>query len=117
MPSYFVSVLVIFFAVSIPTGAYRNVTEALRDLIPTLTFTQTLFPSVLIGTKINGVLWTAAIEMQFYLFFPFLAKGFAKKPVWTYLAMLAVAAIYLRGYAIPHVDSIRLTVNQSYNFV
>lgn len=112
VPSYVVSVLVIFFAVSIPTGAYRNVTEALRDLIPTLTFTQTLFPSVLIGTKINGVLWTAAIEMQFYLFFPFLAKGFAKKPVWTYLAMLAVAALYLRGFAIPNADSIRLTVNQ-----
>lgn len=112
VPSYFVSVLVIFFAVSIPSGAYRTVIEALKDLLPTLTFTQTLFPDVLIGTKINGVLWTAAIEMQFYLFFPFLAKWFAKKPVWTYLGMLAVSVLYLRGFAIPHADSIRLTVNQ-----
>jgi peptidoglycan/LPS O-acetylase OafA/YrhL len=31
--------------------------------------TQTLFPNILLGTKLNGVLWTAAIEMQFYLFF------------------------------------------------
>lgn len=112
VPSYFVAVLVIFFAVSIPSGAYRTVIEALKDLLPTLTFTQTLFSDVLIGTKINGVLWTAAIEMQFYLFFPFLAKAFARKPVWTYLGMLAVSALYLRGFAIPNADSIRLTVNQ-----
>ncbi len=112
VPSYFVAVLLIFFCVSVPSGAYRSVWEALSDLLPTLTFTQTLFPNVLIGTKINGVLWTAAIEMQLYLFFPFLAKAFAKKPVWVYLCMLALSALYLRGFAIPDADSIRLTVNQ-----
>jgi peptidoglycan/LPS O-acetylase OafA/YrhL len=112
VPSYFVAVLLIFFAVSIPSGAYRTVSDALGDLLPTLTFTQTFFSDVLIGTKINGVLWTAAIEMQFYLFLPFLAKAFVKKPVWTYLGMLAVSVLYLRGYALPHADSIRLTVNQ-----
>ena len=112
VPSYFVSVLVIFIVVSVPSGAYRTVGDALSDLLPTLTFTQTFFSDVLIGTKINGVLWTAAIEMQFYLFFPFLARAFVKKPVWTYLAMLAVSVLYLRGYALPHADSIRLSVNQ-----
>lgn len=112
VPSYFTAVLIIFFCVSIPAGAYRDCWQALGDLLPTLTFTQTFFPDVLIGTKINGVLWTAAIEMQFYLFFPFLAKGFAKKPVWTYFGMLAVAVLYLRGFALPHADNIRLTVNQ-----
>jgi len=112
VPSYVVAVLVIFFAVSIPTHVYASASEAVKDLLTTLTFTQTLFPDVLIGTKINGVLWTAAIEMQFYLFFPFLAKAFARKPVWTYLGMLAVSVLYLRGFAIPHADSIRLTVNQ-----
>lgn len=112
VPSYFVAVLLIFFAVSIPSRVYTSAGEALKDLLSTLTFTQTLFSDVLIGTKINGVLWTAAIEMQFYVFFPFLAKAFAKKPVWTYLAMLAISVLYLRGFAIPHADSIRLTVNQ-----
>ncbi len=112
VPSYLVSVLVIFLVVSVPSGAYRTVGDALGDLLPTLTFTQTFFSDVLIGTKINGVLWTAAIEMQFYLFFPFLAKAFVRKPVWTYLGMLAVSVLYLRGYALPHADSIRLSVNQ-----
>lgn len=112
VPSYYFAVLVIFFFVSIPSGAYRTVWDALRDAVPTLTFTQTLFPGVLVGTKINGVLWTAAIEMQLYLFFPLLARAFAKKPVWTYLGMLAVAAIYLRAFALQNPDSIRVTVNQ-----
>lgn len=112
VPSYFAAVLLIFFCVSIPSGAYRSVWDALGDLLPTLTFTQSFVPDVLIGTKINGVLWTAAIEMQFYLFFPFLATAFAKKPVWTYLAMLAVSVLYLRVFALGHPGSIRLTVNQ-----
>ena len=112
VPSYVVSVLIIFFLVSVPSGAYRTVTEALKDLIPTLTFTQTLFPDVLIGTKINGVLWTAAIEMQFYVFFPWLARAFAKKPGWTYLGMLALSLAYIWGFALRDPDSIRLTVNQ-----
>ncbi|MEN6635508.1 MAG: acyltransferase [Clostridiaceae bacterium] len=112
VPSYVVSVLLIFFLVSVPSGAYRTAAEALKDLIPTLTFTQTFFPDALIGTKINGVLWTAAIEMQFYLFFPWLARAFAKKPGWTYLGMLAVSLLYLWGFALRDADSIRLTVNQ-----
>lgn len=112
VPSYYASVLLILICVAIPSGAYHSVRECLRDLIPTLTFTQPLFPNLLIGTKLNGVLWTAAIEMQFYLFFPLLAWAFTKKPAWTYLGMLAVSIAYLRGFALVHPDSIRTTVNQ-----
>jgi peptidoglycan/LPS O-acetylase OafA/YrhL len=112
VPSYYFSALVILFAVSIPSGAYRSLQDCLGDLLPTLTFTQTFFPNILIGTKLNGVLWTAAIEMQFYLFFPLLARWFAKKPVWTYLGMVALSVLYLHGYALANVGSIRTTVNQ-----
>ena len=112
VPSYYFAVLVILIFVTIPSGAYHSVREGVRDVFSTLTFTQTLFPDILIGSKINGVLWTAAIEMQFYLFFPLLAWSFAKKPAWTYLGMLAVSLLYLWGYALKNPDSIRLTVNQ-----
>lgn len=112
VPSYYASVLLILFFVAIPSGAYRSVWDCLGDLVPTLTFTQTLFPEILIGTRLNGVLWTAAIEMQFYLFFPLLAWAFAKKPAITYLCMLAVSVAYLRGFALQNLDSIRVTVNQ-----
>ena len=112
VPSYYFAVLVIFFAVSVPSRDYSDIWHALADLLPTLTFTQTLYPSVLLGTKINGVLWTAAIEMQFYLLFPLLARAFSKKPIWTYLGMFAISVLYLRGYVLEHTGSIRLTVNQ-----
>ena len=112
VPSYYFSVLVILFAVTIPSGAYRSWQGCLGDLLPTLTFTQTFFPNVLLATKLNGVLWTAAIEMQFYLFFPLLARWFTKKPVWTYLGMVAISLLYLRGYALNDPGSIRTTLNQ-----
>lgn len=112
VPSYYFSVLVILFAVTVPSGGYASVRECLSDLIPTLTFTQTFFPRVLLGTQINGVLWTAAVEMQFYLFFPLLARAFVKKPGWTYLGMVFVSLLYLRGYALRNPDSIRTTLNQ-----
>lgn len=112
VPSYYISVLLILLCVAIPSGAYHSVRECLHDMIPTLTFTQPLFPDLLIGTKLNGVLWTAAIEMQFYLFFPLLAWAFSKRPALTYLGMLAVAIAYLRGFALGNPDTIRTTVNQ-----
>ena len=112
VPSYYVSVLLILLCVAIPSGAYHSVRDCLHDLIPTLTFTQPLFADLLIGTKLNGVLWTAAIEMQFYLFFPLLAWAFTKKPVWTYLGMLAVSIAYLWGFALQSPETIRTTVNQ-----
>ncbi len=112
VPSYYFAVLVILFAVAIPSGAYRSAAACLRDVIPTLTFTQTLFPNILIGTKLNGVLWTAAIEMQFYLFFPWLARAFVKKPVWTYFGMLGVSLLYLWGFVLKNPGSVRVTVNQ-----
>lgn len=112
VPSYYASVLLIVFLVAIPSGAYSSVRACLRDLIPTLTFTQTFFPDILIGTRINGVLWTAAIEMQFYLFFPLLAWAFAKKPGLTYLGMLGVSLLYLWAFALKNPDSIRVTLNQ-----
>ena len=58
------------------------------------------------------VLWTAAVEMQFYLLFPLLARAFAKRPVWTYLGMVAVSELYLRCFALPDPDGLRMTLNQ-----
>ena len=112
VPSYYFSVLVILFAVTVPSGEYASLRECLADLIPTLTFTQTFFPAILLGTKLNGVLWTAAIEMQFYVLFPLLARAFVKKPGWTYIGMVMISLLYLRGFALRNPDSIRSTLNQ-----
>ena len=112
VPSYYFAVLVIFLFIALPTGAYASIKEALTDLLSTLTFTQVFFPGVLLATRIDGVLWTAAIEMQFYLLFPLLAWCFRKHPLVTYLGMVAVSMVYLFGFAVKDPDRLRLTLNQ-----
>ena len=111
VPSYYLSVLILFLY-SVCTHAYSGLTEAARDLAATLTFTQTLIPSVYMGTRINGVLWTAAVEMQFYLIFPLLAYAFRKKPVPTYLGMVLLGSGYLRLFVLANEPLMRLTLNQ-----
>lgn len=117
VPPYYLCVFLIFFGFALPTHAYWSAGAAWKDLLCTLTFTQTFSMDTYIGTHINVVLWTAAIEMQFYLFFPLLAKAFRKWPLWTYLAMVAASEIYLRCYALPNPDGLRMTLNQLIAFL
>lgn len=112
IPPYYLSVLVIFFFVALPSGAYASAKEMWTDLLSTLTFTQTFVPWVMIGTKLDGVLWTAAIEMQFYLLFPLLALCFRKRPLITYLAMVSISMLYLQVFALSDTEGLRITLNQ-----
>jgi peptidoglycan/LPS O-acetylase OafA/YrhL len=93
LPSYLLC-FIIFFAFACFEHKYSSLTHALQDLGAHLTFTHTFFYFSYIGTPTNGVLWTLAIEMQFYLLFPLLAFCYRKKPVLTYLGMAAVAFGY-----------------------
>ncbi len=74
VPSYLFAVLVLFFLVALPNKLYANAADAIRDLVTHLTFTQTLFVKTYIGTKLDVVLWTVAIEVWFYILFPFIAE-------------------------------------------
>ncbi len=112
VPPYYLSVLLIFSLVALPSGAYASGREMRVDLLSTLTFTQTFVPGVLLSTKLNGVLWTAAIEMQFYLLFPLLASCFRKQPAITYVGMVAVSMAYLHLFALGDPDKLRVTLNQ-----
>lgn len=112
LPPYLLCVFVIFFGYALPSGAYPSAAAMGRDLLATLTFTQTFAVDTYIGTHINVVLWTVAIEMQFYLLFPLLAKAFRRRPLAAYLAMVAVSELYLRCYALPNPDGLRMTLNQ-----
>ena len=116
MPSYYFAVLVIFFLTSIPSGSYGSAREALRDLIPTLTFTQVFFRYPYLFTKINGALWTVAVEMQFYLLFPLLARWMKKQPVLTWAGMTAVSLAYLQLFALKKPDILQMTLNQLPSF-
>ncbi len=116
VPPYYLAVLILFLY-ALYKNSYSGIAEAMRDLLATLTFTQTLIPSVYIGTHINGVLWTAAVEMQFYLIFPLLAFAFRKKPILTYLVMAVLGSAYLRLFVLAQEPLMRLTLNQLPGFL
>lgn len=117
VPCYYLSALLIFFCYSLPAGVYWSAGSAWKDLFATLTFTQTFQMQTYLGTNINVVLWTAAVEMQFYLIFPLLAKAFTRRPLLTYLAMVGVSELYLRGFALQNEETLRMTLNQMVAFL
>ena len=110
-PSYLFSVAVMLFLFALPSGAYRNVAARNLDVLTHLTFTFTFFRETYLFTPLNGVLWTVAIEMQFYLIFPWLAKAAQKKPVLTLCAMIA-AGIAFRLIVSHSVTDLAIWVNQ-----
>ena len=103
LPSYLLCVLPMF-VLGCFRGQYADWKSAAGDLAAHLTFTFNLFPATYFSTPINGALWTLAVEMQFYLIFPLLARCFKKAPGITY-ALMAGAAFAFRWYAGRQADS------------
>lgn len=102
LPSYLFAVLLLFFAFALPRGDYSSTAEALRDLFTHLTFTQTLFRKTYLSTNLDVVLWTVAIEVWFYILFPFFAEmirrrrpaGEKKSLAPSVIAIAAIAAVF-----------------------
>lgn len=92
-PSYYISILIVLFCFALPLGEYVAASDFWKDFIPHVFFVHNLFPQSHIYTKLNGALWTVAVEVQFYLLFPLLAKWFGKKPLLTYGGMVAVGLL------------------------
>jgi len=85
LPTYFLCVIV---AAVYQIGKLDPAT--LREqFIGNMTLTQMMTPS-LSYNRLNGALWSIAIEAQFYLLFPFLLKIFKKKPYWVMAAAFVI---------------------------
>lgn len=112
VPSYYFAVLVIFFCYALPAKSFVSAGDAIFELFTNLTFTQMFFKRPYLFSRVNGVLWTVCVEMQFYLIFPLLAKAFKKQPVLTYLGMAGLSELFIRGYALADTGRVRMMVNQ-----
>ena len=102
-PSYLLCVVPMFI-ISCVRGDYLKTSDAVLDILSHLTFTNNLFYFSYFRSPLNGALWTLAVEMQFYLLFPLLARAFRKLPIVTYFAM-AGAAFAFRYYATMQADT------------
>ena len=81
------------FGFALPQKLYASPAKLWGDLLPHLSFTHNLFYSASTDTKLNGALWTLAVEVQFYLLFPLLARAFTKKPALSYVCMAAFSLL------------------------
>lgn len=97
LPSYYLAVAVMLFAFALPQGLYGSSGHFWTDILSHLTFTHNFFYESYIGTRLNGVLWTLAVEVQFYILFPLVAGIFKKRPVCSW-AILTQASWLIRMY-------------------
>ena len=93
LPSYYFSLFVVLFLFALPLKEFYSNKFMWKDILTHLFFINNFSYDTLVGTKLNGVLWTVAVEVQFYLIFPLLAKWFQKKPLLTYSSMTLIGLI------------------------
>ena len=111
LPSYFLCVAVMLFCFALPGGEYWTKKHLWTDILTHLTFTHTFFYESYIATRLNAALWTLAIEMQFYLIFPLIARRFREKPVHCYLIMTLLSWL-VRMYITNYVPEIGIYFNR-----
>ena len=94
VPSYVLSIAV---AYAIGYAQAQPNASAVPDLVTHLLFIHTWFP-LRYGT-IDGVLWTLAVEVEFYLLFPLIWSFFKRQPWITAVVMIAIAWIWRAALA------------------
>lgn len=91
VPSYYLCVLLMLLLIALPYGMFVTVGDMAKDVLAHLLFVFNFFPQTYHQTPLNGALWTVAVEVQFYLVFPLLARAFVKRPGLSYGAMVLAA--------------------------
>lgn len=94
VPSYVLSIVLLIAA---GYAQFSSLQDAVTAIGTHLLFIHTWFS----GTygAINGVLWTLAVEVEFYAIFPLLWLAFRRQPYVTAAAMVTAAFLY-REYAV-----------------
>lgn len=100
VPSYLFCLVIILFCFALPQKQYSTAEHMWTDILSHLTFTHNYSYLSYHATRLNSVLWTLAVEVQFYLIAPLIGRAFVKKPILTYLVMVAAAFAYRFVYVL-----------------
>lgn len=111
VPSYLFSVAIALLCFALPQQAFATPDAMRRDVLAHLTFTFPFWRETYLFTPLNGVLWTVAIEMQFYLIFPLLAKAAQKRPLPTF-SLMAAAGLAYRACVARYAPDTAMLINQ-----
>ena len=115
LPSYWLSLLVML-VVGLTDPNRTDVPRLWLDLLAHLGFVQNLWSFSYTATRMNVVLWTLAVEVQFYLLLPVLGPVFRKRPILTYAAMTAAGLSFMLLWTAPMQDT-TLFVNRLPNML
>ena len=111
VPSYVFAILTVFFLYAIPGDRYASAGSAILDLSAHLTFMHNLSAFTYFKTPLPTVLWTLAVEVQFYLLFPLIMKLFARQPL-SLCLVLILSAFCVRQWVYWGVEDTTCFVNQ-----
>ena len=115
LPSYWLSLAVmLIFGLADPNRA--ELPRLWLDLLAPLGFVQNLWAFSYTATRMNVVLWTLAVEVQFYLLLPLIAPVFRKRPIVTYAAMTGLGLSFMLLWTAPMADT-TLFVNRLPNML
>ena len=111
VPSYYAFTLGMLLLVALPHGLYANWQSGVKDVFLHLTFLQNQDVYTYLGTPLGVASWTIALEMQFYLIFPWIARAANKRPALTIGAMI-LAGLGYRAFQLNALTDYNLVVNQ-----
>ncbi|MGX8707090.1 MAG: acyltransferase family protein [bacterium] len=100
LPSYWLCL-----AVMVAFTRFENVEWLMKDLLAHLGFVHNFWGFSYTATRLNGVLWTLAVEVQFYLLLPALAPVFRKHPILTWCAMTGAGLSFMFLWTLPMPDT------------
>lgn len=116
MPSYYLALIISVIFIIIAGNGFSSF--FLKDTLMHIFFVNNWSTDTLLYTSYCGVLWTVALEVQFYIIFPFIAKSFVKRPVISYIVMMIIGLIgtYFVQQSINNIN-IGYYVNHFFTFI
>lgn len=112
IPSYILAMVIIL---SFEQGMFTSSKELLWNIFTHIIFIHNFFPKTYYS--INGVFWSLAVEIQFYILFPIILYLFKRKPFLTYIFFCIIALIY-RYYVLNYFrNNISFLLNQTISFL
>lgn len=115
LPSYWLC-LGIMLLLTVTAPDFSDPGRLVRDLLAHLGFIHNLWGFSYNASRLNVVLWTLAVEVQFYLLLPALAPVFRKHPLITWGAMTGAGLCFMFLWTLPMADT-TLFVNRLPNML